>query len=422
MASSSDIDTLLERLFPICRSITGNGVRETLSILKEYIPLEIHEIQSGTQAFDWIVPKEWNITDAYILKPNGEKIADFKKNNLHIVGYSIPTHTKVSFAELKKHLHTMPEQPDVIPYRTSYYKEAWGFCLSHNEFIKLPEGEYEVIIDATFADGSLTYGELFLPGKTEDEVLLSAYTCHPSMANDNVSGIATLTFLAQEMARTNHRYSYRFVFAPETIGALVWLSKNQENATRIKHGLIATCAGDNGPFTYKKSRQGNTEIDRIVAKVLADSGAPHNIIDFFPMGSDERQYCSPGFNLPIGSLMRTMYHLFPQYHTSADNLSFVKGAHIAETIVMYKKVIETLEQSRIYQRTNPYGEPQLGKRDLYSNLGGPVITDIKKQAMLWILNYSDGEHSLQTIADRSTISLDIVSEVADTLLAEGLIV
>ena len=346
----------------------------------------------------------------------------FKKTNLHVVGYSIPIHAKIPLAELKNHLHTVPEQPDAIPHRTSYYKEEWGFCLSHNEYMSLSDGEYEVVIDSTLVDGSLTYGELFLPGEIEDEVLLSAYICHPSMANDNVSGIATLTFLAQEMARTTHRYSYCFVFAPETIGALVWLSKNQENVARIRHGLIATCTGDSGPFTYKKSRRGDAEIDRIVANVLAASGAPHQIIDFFPMGSDERQYCSPGFNLPIGSLMRTMYHMFPQYHTSADNLSFVKGAYIAETIAMYKKVIAALEQSRIYRRVDPFGEPQLGKRGLYSTIGGPVITNGKKQAMLWVLNYSDGEHSLQTIAERAHLPLNVVSEVADDLFTKGLIV
>lgn len=421
MARAHELDRLLERLFPICRSITGNGVRETLGILQEHIPLTIHEVPTGTQAFDWTVPKEWNITDAYIKGPDGIRRAEFRKHNLHVVGYSTPVRATVPLAELRKHLHSLPEQPDLIPHRTSYYSEDWGFCLPHRELLSLPEGKYEVVIDSTLTDGSLTYGEYYLPGETQDEVLLSAYVCHPSMANDNLSGVVLLTFLAQELAKEKRRFSYRFVFAPETIGALVWLSRNQDAAARIRHGLVATCAGNNGAFTYKKSRLGDAEIDRTVQNVLKESGVPYSTVDFFPMGSDERQYCSPGFDLPVGSLMRTMYHKFPEYHTSADDLSLVTGAHIEKTLCMYETVLRSLERTPTYRRTSPWGEPQLGRRGLYAQLGGPTNTDATRKAMLWVLNYSDGRHSLADISDRAQLPLTVVTEAADALVAAKLI-
>ncbi|MBI4065723.1 DUF4910 domain-containing protein [Candidatus Kaiserbacteria bacterium] len=415
------MDELLARLFPICRSITGNGVRKTLAILKEYIPLEAHEVASGTRAFDWTVPKEWNIRDAYIKGPGGRKFAEFATNNLHVMNYSIPIRAKMSLSELRPHLHSLPNQKDLIPYKTSYYEPGWGFCITHRELESLEEGEYEVCIDSTLDDGSLTYGELYLKGAIKDEVLLSCYVCHPSMANDNTSGIALLTFLAQHLAKTNHRYSYRFLFVPETIGALVWLSKNKKKVSHIRHGLVVTCVGDNGPFTYKKSRNGNAEIDRIVTKILADSDVLHEVIDFFPYGSDERQYCSPGFNLPVGSLMRTMYYRFPQYHTSGDDLNLVKGEYLADTLDVYKKVIGALEYSITYKRTNPYGEPQLGKRGLYANTGGQRPSEASRQAIAWVLNFSDGFHSLLDIALRSKLAFADIKQAADILLKHELI-
>src|SRR3989344_3046118 len=309
-----EMGALLKRLFPICRSITGQGVRETLAILRELIPLQVREVPTGTKVFDWTVPKEWNILDAYIKDPSGRKIVDFKQNNLHIVGYSAPVRAKMPLAELKKRLYSLPDQPTRIPYRTSYYNPDWGFCISHEQLVSLKDGTYEVVIDSTHAAGSLTYGELLIRGRSADEVLISTYVCHPSMANDNVSGVILTTLLARSLMKEKGlRYSYRFLFIPETIGAITWLSKNRARAKRIKHGLVATCLGDAGAFTYKKSRDGNAVIDAATMHVLACSDYPHRVVDFFPSGSDERQFSSPGFNLPVGSLMRSMYYTFDEY-------------------------------------------------------------------------------------------------------------
>lgn len=419
--TAAEIDQLLQRLFPICRSITGEGVRQTLAILGEHLPLKIHEVPSGTRALDWTVPREWNITDAFIKAPDGKKIVDFKKNNLHVVGYSTPVRATMSLAALRPHLYSLPEAPDLIPHRTSYYNPDWGFCLTDTQLQSLKEGTYEVVIDSTLADGSLTYGELFLPGESKDEVLLSCYVCHPSMANDNLSGVVLLTFLAKRMLKEKHRYSYRLLFIPETIGALVWLAKNRKLLKKIQHGLVATCVGDNGDFTYKKSRRGNAEIDRVVAKTLADTNVAHEILEFFPQGSDERQYCSPGFNLPVGSLMRTMYYRFPQYHTSSDDLTFVKGEYLAQTLALYEKVLSTLERNRTYKNLAPYGEPQLGKRGLYSAIGGVRPSRSQQEALMWVLNFSDGKHSLLDIAERSEMDFDSIHAAAETLRVHKLL-
>ena len=336
---------LMVELFPICRSITGNGVRKSLQILKNHILLDILEVPSGTKVFDWTVPREWNINDAYIKNSKGEKIVDFKKSNLHVLNYSIPIHKKISLKELKLNLHSLPEHPDVIPYRTSYYKENWGFCITHNQLLQLENDEYEVFIDSTLQDGSLTYGEYLIRGKSEDEVLFSCYPCHPSMCNDNLSGVVLLTFLAKHLKFFSLNYSYRFLFVPETIGTITWLSRNEHNVMKIKHGLVATCVGDPGISSYKKSRQGNAEIDQTVIEILKNSGADYKILDFYPTGSDERQFCSPGFNLPIGSLERTFAPDFPEYHTSADNTDFVQGEYLADTFSKYLKVIFKLEEN-----------------------------------------------------------------------------
>ena len=349
-----DMHELMIELFPICRSITGNGLRKTLKILKNHIPLEIFEVPTKTKAFDWEVPREWNITDAYIKNSKGEKIVDFKKSNLHVLNYSTPINKKISLDELKLHLHSLPEYSDVIPYRTSYYNENWGFCITHNQLLQLEEDEYEVFIDTTLEDGSLTYGEYFIKGESEDEVLLSCYPCHPSMCNDNLSGIVLLTFLAKHLKNLSLQYSYRFLFIPETIGSIVWLSRNEMNVAKIKHGLVATCVGDSGISTYKKSRQGNTEIDQTVIEVLKKSGDDYKIMNFDPLGSDERQFCSPGFNLPVGSLRRTNPANFPEYHTSADNTEFVKAKYLADSFSKYFKVILKLEENfgKFYSKNN----------------------------------------------------------------------
>lgn len=422
--SSAYMDSLLQRLFPICRSLTGAGVRETLAILQEELPIEIKSVASGTAAFDWAVPKEWNIRDAYVKNSKGERVIDFKKGNLHIMSYSIPIHTKMTLEELKPHLFTLPERPNTVPYRTSYYKEAWGFCLTYTDYQKLEEGDYEVMIDSSLEQGELHYGELYIPGENTSEILLSTYVCHPSLANDNLSGPILLSQLGKFiLAQKKLKYSYRLIFIPETIGSLVWLSQNQNTLPQIKHGIVVTCVGDPGHFTYKKTRLGNAAIDRAVIKVLKTCGKPYEVIDFYPTGSDERQYSSPSINLPVGSLMRTPYQRYNEYHTSDDNLTLVNGGQINETLELYKRVIETLEQeySNTYRNKNGFGEPQLGKRGLYASTGGVMHNEPLKQAFMWVLNFSDGTWSLEDIAERSNIPLHTVHEAAKILVEHSLI-
>ncbi len=412
---------LTKKLYPICRSITGDGVRKTLKILKEHIPIKIYEVPTGTKVFDWTVPKEWNVKDAYVKNSKGEKIIDFKKSNLHVLNYSIPVHRRIPLEELKKHLFILSDYPDWIPYLTSYYEENWAFCLTHRQYEKLEEDVYEVVIDSTLKDGNLTFGELCIKGSSEDEVLFSSYICHPSLCNDNLSGIVLLTFLAKELLNTDLKYSYRFLFIPETIGAITWLSLNEDKVSKIKHGLVATCVGDTGKSTYKKSRNGDAVIDQVVEKVLIDSGKPYEIIDFFPSGSDERQFCSPGFNLPIGSLMRTPYGCFPEYHSSADNLDFVRPECLADSFGKYIKVIFILENNIICLNLNPKCEPQLGRRGLYKMIGGQKSSDINELVLFWVLNLSDGTNSLLDISIRSGMSFKQIKDAADALLAKGLL-
>ncbi|HTG74425.1 MAG TPA: DUF4910 domain-containing protein, partial [Terriglobia bacterium] len=341
--SSQDLFGLMSRLYPLCRSITGDGVRQTLKILQEYIPVEIHEVATGTQVFDWTVPKEWNIRDAYIKNPEGRKIVDFQTCNLHVVSYSAPIKKKVPLEILKAHCFTLPQHPQWVPYRTSYYKEDWGFCLSHQQLQELADGDYEVSIDSSLKEGHLTYGECFLPGSTDDEILISVHVCHPSLANDNLSSIAVASSLYQQLSRLSSRYSYRFLFIPGTIGSITWLSQNESRVSTIRHGLVLACVGDAGSITYKRSRRGNAEIDRAAAQVLRDSGAEHKLTDFSPYGYDERQFCSPGFDLAVGCFMRTPHGTFPEYHTSADNLEFLRPESIADSTSKCMGIFQLLE-------------------------------------------------------------------------------
>jgi aminopeptidase-like protein len=407
-------------LYPICRSITGDGIRRTLAMIQERIPLRILEVPTGTPIFDWTVPKEWNIRDAYIKVPSGKRVVDFQRCNLHVMNYSTPVHATMPLSEIKPHLFTIPEHPDWIPYRTSYYKEDWGFCLSHNQMLALKEGEYEVCIDSTLEQGHLTYGELYLAGESSDEVLISCHACHPSLANDNLSGLAVATLLAQLLSDRNLRYSYRFLFIPGTIGAITWLARNRETVDRIRHGLVLTCIGDAGGFHYKKSRRGNAEVDRAVACVLSHSGESHEILEFSPYGYDERQYCSPGFNLPVGCLMRSVWGSFPEYHTSADNLDFIQPLQLAGSLRACAAILDVLENNRRYCNRSPYCEPQLGRRNLYRSTGGDTIGG-EIHARLWVLNLSDGEHSLLDIAERSGLPFSAISEAADLLRECGLL-
>jgi aminopeptidase-like protein len=407
-------------LYPICRSITGEGIRRTLGLIQSRIPLEPCEVPSGTAAFDWAIPKEWNIRDAYIKDASGKRIVDFLQCNLHVMNYSVPVHANMPLRELRPHLFTLPENPDWVPYRTSYYQENWGFCLSHNQMLALEDGDYEVCIDSTLEDGQLTYGECYLPGRSTDEVLISCHSCHPSLANDNLSGITVATALAQALAGRDLRYSYRFLFIPGTIGAITWLSRNPEAARRIRHGLVLTCLGDAGGFHYKKSRRGDAEIDRAAAHVLRHASEAPEFLEFSPYGYDERQYCSPGFNLAVGCLMRSVWGSFPEYHTSADNLTFIRPLQLAESLRACAAIVDVLENNRRYCNQNPYCEPQLGRRNLYPSTGGKAIAE-EISARLWVLNMSDGQHSLLDIAERSGMPFPTLNDAADVLYQSGLL-
>ncbi len=415
-----EMHALMTELYPICRSITGNGLRQTLKILQKRIPLEIHEVPSGTKVFDWTVPKEWNVRDAYVKNSKGEKIIDFKKLNLHLLNYSTPVNAKMPLSELKKHLFTLPKYPDLVPYLTSYYKEEWGFCLSYAQYQNLPEDTYSVVIDSSLEPGSLTYGELFLKGESQQEFLVSTYPCHPSMCDDNLSGVVLATFLAKHLSKFKLKYSYRFLFVPETIGSITWLSRNEHKLNNIKHGLLATCVGDSGAFTYKKTRLGNADVDKAVQKALSSSEIPYKILDFVPGGSDERQYCSPGFNLAVGCLMRTEPDTFREYHTSADDLNFVTPRALGESFEKYLETVSIIENNAVYFNLNPKCEPQLGKRGIY-DLVGAKKEEFPQLAMLWVLNQSDGTNSLLDISIRSGMGFAEIRRAADLLSSVGLL-
>lgn len=411
---------LIRELFPICRSITGDGLRRSLARIGEVIPLATHEVATGTQVFDWSIPKEWNIRDAYIRDSAGRRVVNFQQNNLHVVNYSAPVNARMSLSELRPRLHSLPEHPDWIPYRTTYYAESWGFCLSHRQLESLPDAEYEVVIDSTLKDGALTYGECVLPGEIEDEFLISVHICHPSLCNDNLSGVAVATALARILAASPHRYTYRFLFVPGTIGPIAWLFRNQATAHRIKHGLVLACVGDRGGINYKRSRRLTADIDRAVEHVLRSKGESYEVRDFSPYGYDERQYCSPGFNLPVGGFRRTPHGEYPEYHTSADNLEFVSPAHLADSLATLLEVIDLVESNRRYLNLSPMGEPQLGRRGLLASVGGKAAK-AEQLALLWVLNLADGSNSVLDIAERSKLSFDQIRSAIEALSGCGLL-
>jgi aminopeptidase-like protein len=421
LQSGEAMHRFVTTLYPICRSITGDGVRETLRLIGQHVPLIMHEVPTGIPVLDWTVPREWNIRDAWVKNASGERVIDFRQHNLHVVNYSVPVRARMSLAELKPHLHSLPDQPDLIPYRTSYYKDYWGFCLRHADLLKLEDGEYDVFIDSTLAPGALTYGECVLPGSSSDEVLISCHVCHPSLADDNLSGIAVAVALAQQIAARPHRLTYRFLFIPGTIGSITWLARNEDTASRIRHGLVLTCVGDSGAFTYKRSRRSDAEIDRVAAHVLAHHKTEHHLINFFPYGYDERQYCSPGFNLPVGCFMRSQHGTFPEYHTSADNLDFVKPDKLEESLGVLLSIVHVLERNRICLNLSPKGEPQLGRRGLYEGLGASADRRQYEMALLWVLNQSDGTHGLLDIAERANMPFELIARAADALEKSGLL-
>ena len=404
---------LLAELFPILRSITGDGVRASFDRIQQILPLELTEVPSGTKVFDWTVPSEWNVAEAWIADAEGRRVVDLADSSLHVLNYSVPVRTRLPLAELRPHLFTHPEDPDWVPYRTSYYNENWGFCVSARTLDALPEGEYDVCIDSTLsAGGSLTYAEAFLPGSTDDEVLLSTYSCHPSLANDNVSGMALLALLGARLAAQERRHSYRLLFSPGSIGPLCWLARNEDRLERIRAGLVISCVGDPGPVTYKESRRGTTEVDRAAAVALRDGGTEHRRRGFSPLGGDERQFCSPGFDLPIGSLSRTPAGEYPEYHSSADGLDFVQPRSLGESLAVALRIVDVLERNRVYVNQNPKGEPQLGKRGLYRPIGGGAFDEAN---LLWTLNLSDGSHDLLAIAERSGLPFGAIADAADVL-------
>ena len=412
----------MDEIFPICRSITGNGVRSTLAVVGRTLPLTLHEIPSGTRVLDWVVPKEWNVKDAYVADNTGRRIIDFRTSNLHVLNYSVPVQTRLTRSELDRHLHSLPDQPDLIPYRTSYYHETWGFCLTERERQAIPDGDYEVVIDSTLTDGALTYGEVFFPGSGSDqEVLLSTHICHPSLANDNCSGIALLTELGRLLAGTRNRLSYRLLFIPGTVGAITWLAHNESRIPRVAHGIVLAGLGDSGPLTWKRSRHGDTVVDRAAEHVLARSGCRFDLREFSPYGYDERQFCSPGYDLPVGRLSRTPHDEYPEYHTSGDNQAFVRDECLRESLETVAAILDVLDDDATYLNTQSRGEPQLGRRGLYDAIGGSMDRDSVEMAMLWVLNQSDGSRTLLDIARRAALPFTAIRVAADELLAHDLL-
>ena len=410
---------LAAELFPLCRSITGDGVRATLRRIGDRIPIELHEVPSGTEVLDWTVPDEWNIRGAHIDGPDGRRIVDFDDSNLHVVGYSEPVRATMTLEELLPHLHTHPGNPEWIPYRTSYYSRTWGFCLSENRLGGLGNGPFEVVVDSTLQPGSLTYGELLLPGELEDEVLLTTHVCHPSLANDNLSGIVLLTELAARLVEAPRRLSYRFLFIPGTIGSIAWLAANESVLSKITAGLVIACVGDSGPITYKRSRRGVALVDRAGAHVVQHVGG--RVLDFVPWGWDERQFNSPGFDLPVGCLTRSLEGEFPEYHSSADDLELIRPERLEESMQAALSILDVLERDRPYLNISPKGEPQLGKRGLYRGLGG-ADPGTEQLALLWTLNQSDGDRSLLEIAERSGIEFADIADAARDLVEAGLLI
>lgn len=412
--------TLAEELYPLPRSITGDGVRETLRRIDRLAPLEVTEVPSGTEVLDWVVPPEWNLRRAYLDGPGG-RVLDTRDHLLHVVGYSVPVDVTLSREELAAHVYTLPDRPSWIPYRTSYYERRWGLCMAHAQWSALPEGRYHVHIDATLEPGSLTYGEHVHRGATRDEVLFSTHVCHPQLANDNLSGIVTAAYLAHLLADIPTRLTYRFLFCPGTIGAIAWLARNEPRLGHLRHGLVITGVGDPGVLHYKRSRRGDAAVDHIVPHVLATSGRPFEVLDFTPYGYDERQFCSPGFDLPVGRLSRTPHGTYPEYHTSADDLSFIDADQLADTVAALLEVVEVFEGDGTYLNLQPKGEPQLGRRGLYRAVGGDVDSRAVEVALLWVLNLSDGSHRLIDIARRAQLPFRVVRRAADALLDAGLL-
>ena len=413
---------LIRELFPFPRCITGAGLRATVQRLGEVIPLQVVEVPTGTAVFDWTVPDEWSIAEAYIEHESGRRFANFCDSNLHLVGYSTPVNATMTLAELRPHLHSLAEHPDWIPYRTSYYTPGWGFCLTDRELQSLPDGRYRVVIRSSLNPGSLTLAECVVPGATNEEVLVFAHDCHPSLVNDNLSGVAVAVHLARFLLQQKTRYTYRFVFAPATIGSITWLAKNELGLGRIRHGLVLSLLGDAGPLQYKRSRGASHVIDRAAAHVLTSDFPGSRLLDFSPWGYDERQFCSPGINLPVGRLTRTPNGEFVEYHTSADNLDYVSGPALGNSWLACLRIFEAIEADARYVNLSPKGEPQLGRRGLYRATGGYYSSVPDRQmALFWVLNQSDGGTSILDIAEKSGLAVSLLAQAARDLQSAGLL-
>lgn len=410
--TGTDMVQFMEDLFPICRSITGEGLRESLHQVAQLVPLDITEVPSGTPVLDWVVPPEWNIRAGWLADPTGHRVVDFDRSNLHVLNYSVPVRQTLTLEELRPHLHSLPDHPSWVPYRTSYYNEDWGFCLADDVLQTLPPGNYEAVIDSSLEAGSLTYGECVLPGASTDEILISSHICHPSLANDNLSGVVVATFLAKALASRDRRYTYRFLFAPGTIGAITWLARNEEILGRIRGGLVLACVGDEGDIVYKRSRRGDSEIDRAAEHVLGTEGIAHAIADFSPYGNDERQFCSPGFDLPVGSITRSNYERGERHHTSADDIQAISPDALSGTFQACLRVLEVLEADDTFVSLSPKGEPQLGRRGLYRTLGGRADRPQLEAALMWLMSFADGGNSLLDIAIRARLPFGPVREAA----------
>lgn len=417
----------MEQAYPLCRSITGNGVRATLDLIEAELSggvddpaLFRHEVPTGTPVLDWTVPKEWNLVRATLDGPLG-RVLTTDDSNLHVVSYSVPVDVELDLDELRPHLFTLPDQPDDIPYRTTYYREAWGLCMTHRGYESLTEGRYRVRIDASLEPGHLSYGEALIPGLTDDEILLSTHTCHPSLANDNLSGMAALTEVARRLSdrATPRRHSVRLLFIPGTIGSITWLERNRKTIKRIKGGLVLAGAGDRAPATYKRSRRNSSRMDLVMSRLVEDRDG--SVIDYYPYGYDERQFCSPGFDLPVGRLSRSMHGTYPEYHTSADDLEFVDDDTLADTVDLVMAAVEAIDSEPRYINTRPHGEPQLGRRGLYTAVGGAVNSKSTEMGLLWMLAYSDGEHSVVDVARMSGVPIEDLEAAAAALVDADLL-
>jgi len=418
---SKKMEDYFDRLWPICRSLAGPGIIESYEILSEVIPLNFIHFPSGTTVYDWEVPKEWHPKDGYFIDPQGKKHADFKENNLHLLSYSTSFKGKISLSELKENLYSIPENPEAIPYRTSYYKPRWGFCMKHSELESLPEGEYDVFIDAEHVSGNLTLAENVIPGRSHKEIVVSSYLCHPSLANNELSGPLVLAFLYHAVKDLTFNNTIRFILGPETIGSLCYLSKHGERFKRtLKGAFIINTVGSPGELVYKQSKRGDTEIDRISERAIKDRGSAQ-IIPFAPIGSDERQYCSPGFNLPCGCFQCSPGWNSPEYHTSLDDKSNISFDHMAGLVKFFKELLLDLDRNSTPMSKFPFGEPQFGKRGLYRTIGTTYYNEELEQALFWIMAYADGDHDMVKISEMSGLSMKILSEAEKQLLASELL-